>query len=531
MKFKDTYFSREHRYSLGIESESGTHYLEIPVSNRMVDYSEGYKLSPEEYELFMSDTAAAFEFANSCRRREQDARLFHQPGSDRGVASPVVPAGLESRRGVLKDPLTYFSPEHRYFLGVAEGRTHFAAIPVDDQTDHVVQRYTISPAEHGLFLSNTAVADDFIESCRRREQDGRLLAQPGTDPGTPSAPDVHAAMNSLDWLRKAADAGIPQAMLLLGDQLEIGDPPDLPAARIWYQKAADAGHPQAMASLGYLLQNWNPPDLPGARIWYQKAAEAGVPQAMANLGILLEKGDPADLPAARIWYQKGAEAGNPQAMERFAVRLLFGDPPDRPAALHWLRKAADAGVPQAMNSLGILLEAGDPPDLPGARAWFQKAADAGVPHAMDYLRRLADADPDPRLLAELDRRNAALAATPGLDADMAFWKVAAQLGSWFFINRGTDDHPRPYGVQQPGAGMIVCAYSSAERAREAAVELGLAGDGDTVPMFSIPMPRAIDWVAELSAAGVVGAALDHRRNGGPWTGLSNLATMKTWMTG
>ena len=85
MRFETTYFSRENRYSLGIERDTQTHFAEIPVSNQMVDYSEQYKLSPEEYELFMSNLPAAIEFVESCRRREQDARLFRQPGSDRGV--------------------------------------------------------------------------------------------------------------------------------------------------------------------------------------------------------------------------------------------------------------------------------------------------------------------------------------------------------------------------------------------------------------------------------------------------------------
>ena len=85
MKFDRTYFSRENRYSLGIERESETYYVDIPVSNQTLDYGEQYKLSPAEYELFMSNPPAAIEFVESCRRREQDARLFLQPGSDRGV--------------------------------------------------------------------------------------------------------------------------------------------------------------------------------------------------------------------------------------------------------------------------------------------------------------------------------------------------------------------------------------------------------------------------------------------------------------
>ncbi|MBO0679076.1 hypothetical protein JRC04_16550 [Mycolicibacterium sp. S2-37] len=85
MKFEKSFVSRESRYSLGIEADSHSHYIAIPMSNRMIDYMEYYKLSEHEFQDFLEDPAAASEFAESCRRREQDSRLFMQPGTDRGV--------------------------------------------------------------------------------------------------------------------------------------------------------------------------------------------------------------------------------------------------------------------------------------------------------------------------------------------------------------------------------------------------------------------------------------------------------------
>jgi hypothetical protein len=85
MKFENAFVSREHRYSLGLETESGLHYAAIPVSNQLVDYIERYKLTDDEYERFLGDQAQAIEFVESCRRHEQDERLFLQPGRDRGV--------------------------------------------------------------------------------------------------------------------------------------------------------------------------------------------------------------------------------------------------------------------------------------------------------------------------------------------------------------------------------------------------------------------------------------------------------------
>jgi hypothetical protein len=85
MKFEDAQFSREQRYSLGIETDSGRCYLSIPVSNGLVDYEEYYELSEEQYRLFLVDPVTAAQFAESCRRREQDDRLIQRPGSNRGT--------------------------------------------------------------------------------------------------------------------------------------------------------------------------------------------------------------------------------------------------------------------------------------------------------------------------------------------------------------------------------------------------------------------------------------------------------------
>lgn len=87
MQFLDQFFSREKRYSLGTETDSGRRYLSIPVSNGLVDYEEYYELDEPQYRLFAADPALAVLFAESCRQRERDDRLLEKPGSNRG--SPV----------------------------------------------------------------------------------------------------------------------------------------------------------------------------------------------------------------------------------------------------------------------------------------------------------------------------------------------------------------------------------------------------------------------------------------------------------
>ncbi|NIE64468.1 hypothetical protein [Burkholderia sp. Ax-1719] len=87
MRFEDSYFSRDQRYSLGREMDSGKYYLSIPVSNRLVDYEEYYEITEAQADAFVRNPELAVEFADQCRNRLMDDRLLVQPGTDRGVAS------------------------------------------------------------------------------------------------------------------------------------------------------------------------------------------------------------------------------------------------------------------------------------------------------------------------------------------------------------------------------------------------------------------------------------------------------------
>lgn len=84
MRFQDEQVSRHGRFSIGIDADTGDRYLSIPVKNRLVDYEEYHRLSPDEYRRFTADAAAATAFADECRARSRDDRLILQPGRDRG---------------------------------------------------------------------------------------------------------------------------------------------------------------------------------------------------------------------------------------------------------------------------------------------------------------------------------------------------------------------------------------------------------------------------------------------------------------
>ena len=83
--FEDHYFSREHFFSLGKETTSGSYFLSFPVSNGAVDYEEYFSLSDDEYRRFMADPSSALPLLEQCRRHQQDRRLMLLPGSNRGT--------------------------------------------------------------------------------------------------------------------------------------------------------------------------------------------------------------------------------------------------------------------------------------------------------------------------------------------------------------------------------------------------------------------------------------------------------------
>ena len=85
MPYNDAFFSREDRYSIGVESDSGGYYVSIPVSSGAVDYEEYYQIDADQYDLFLNDRTAAIDFVESCRRREQDDLLIEEPGWNRGT--------------------------------------------------------------------------------------------------------------------------------------------------------------------------------------------------------------------------------------------------------------------------------------------------------------------------------------------------------------------------------------------------------------------------------------------------------------
>lgn len=87
MKFNDLFFSKEKRFSVGIEENSGNYYISIPVSNRLADYEEYYRIEKAAYEKHKNDLTQLAFLADECRNHLRDDDLIIKPGADRGIPS------------------------------------------------------------------------------------------------------------------------------------------------------------------------------------------------------------------------------------------------------------------------------------------------------------------------------------------------------------------------------------------------------------------------------------------------------------
>lgn len=83
-RYEPTFFSEDHRYSMGNDLKTGGHYLAIPVSNGIVEYNEQYWLEPGQYDEFVSNPSVAARFVDECRARRHDDQLIYVPSEKRG---------------------------------------------------------------------------------------------------------------------------------------------------------------------------------------------------------------------------------------------------------------------------------------------------------------------------------------------------------------------------------------------------------------------------------------------------------------
>ena len=140
----------------------------------------------------------------------------------------------------------------------------------------------------------------------------------------------------VDWLRKAAEAGLAQAQYNLGLLYEsgIGVTRSLTAATEWWEKAAEQGHVDAQVQVGtqYFLGRGAPKDWTLAAKWYEAAAENGDVGAQYLIASFYEHGDGVaqDLKRALVWYLQAARQGDAgAALQATDVARRLGAAPPR----------------------------------------------------------------------------------------------------------------------------------------------------------------------------------------------------------
>lgn len=136
-------------------------------------------------------------------------------------------------------------------------------------------------------------------------------------------------------------------------------------------------------------------------------------------------------------------------------------------------------------------------------------------------------DPAPDVIAEIDRLVAVSRNAPQDMAAMdAMWRALYALDAWLFLARGELDAPRPWSLSLP-EGPMVLAFTTAARAQEAGRAAGFSEE-EVAHILAVPMPGAIEWVAGLGSAGLVGVVFDYGVSAA-FAPLRNLIPMRDWM--
>ena len=154
-------------------------------------------------------------------------------------------------------------------------------------------------------------------------------------------------LNALDYLRRSAELGYPQAQVVLGYLYDTGSvvTQDPGQAADWYKKAAKQDDRVADWVLGrlYFTGQGTPRDLNQAQVVLQRAANQEDPFGAHLLGmVLLERSQYAQ---AAKWFEKAAMQGLPQAQQQLGMLYKDGKgvTADKLQAYVWMLVSYDSG--------------------------------------------------------------------------------------------------------------------------------------------------------------------------------------------
>jgi TPR repeat protein len=200
---------------------------------------------------------------------------------------------------------------------------------------------------------------------------------------------------ALEWLKKAAEQGLPIAQFVVAHMLLNGHgvPKDPLSGLFWYEKAATNDFTTAQYCLGYEFFEGKtvPQDFETAYKWLKKAALKGHPLAQVCLGTMYIYGQAVkqDSQTAIKWYLEAANQGNEGAQVILADIYFNGTfaTKDLGKALEWAKKGAAHGNGTAQRILGDIYfyGMGVPRDLVQAAIWYTLAAFQDVTHAQRSL--------------------------------------------------------------------------------------------------------------------------------------------------
>src|SRR5258708_38938792 len=192
-------------------------------------------------------------------------------------------------------------------------------------------------------------------------------------------------------LGKAAEAGLPAALYLLGVMSERGPgvTRNESAAAEFYRRAAEKGDRSGQARGGKALMHGIGVDAKRSEgeSWRRRAALAGDPEAAAALGDLYATGGnlPANHAEAASWFRRAAEGGHKGAARSLGLLYFAGAgvPHDPEQGMHWFRISAAAGEWPACAEFGNLLLIGMGKEDDRVRLYkgFEQAAASGDPIA------------------------------------------------------------------------------------------------------------------------------------------------------
>lgn len=227
-------------------------------------------------------------------------------------------------------------------------------------------------AVRGVANANVAAAQNFLGILLRKSNPqeslamfkkageqgmARAMAEAGlmisNGDGTPA--DM---VEATKWLKRSAEAGFPEGMLLYAECLLTGKGTavDERQAFEFYSKAAALGNVAAKSHLGRLYQHGvgvPAADPKKAFQLFEEAAAQGFVEAQGRLGAMYMNGDagPKNPQKAVQLWEDGAAKGDTVCMLFFAMSLESGAiaAPNKTEATFWYQKAAKAGNPDAQN--------------------------------------------------------------------------------------------------------------------------------------------------------------------------------------